>query len=95
MINDRQYGFRHGRSISGRLIYLTHRWVAATDDNGEGAAVNLDLVKAFNGVWHGALLTKLTSNGLLENLCKWIASFLTGRSIKIAVVAAAVISIPC
>ena len=85
MINDRQYDFRHGRSTGDLLVYLTHRWAAAIESKGEGLAVSLDMAKAFDRVWHEALLSKLPFYGLPENLCKWIASFLTGRSIKVAV----------
>ena len=85
MINERQYGFHHGLSTGDLLVDLTHRWAAAIESKGEGLAVSLDMVKAFDRVWHGALLAKIPSCGLPENLCKWIASFLTGRSIKVAV----------
>lgn len=45
-------------------------------------AVSLDIAKAFDRVWHRALLSKLTSYGLPEGLCNWVASFLSGRCIK-------------
>ncbi|MBF2463466.1 hypothetical protein ICI39_14130 [Listeria welshimeri] len=48
-------------------------------------AVSLDIAKAFDRVWHKALLAKLPSYGLPERLCSWVASFLDGRSIKVVV----------
>lgn len=85
LINDRQYGFRRGRSAGDLLAYLTHRWAMAVESKGEALAVSLDVAKAFDRVWHKALLTKLPSYGLPEKLCKWVASFLADRSIKVVV----------
>ena len=85
LISDRQYGFRHGRSAGDLLVYLTHRWAEALEGKGEAIAVGLDIAKAFDRVWHRALLSKLPSYGIPEGLCRWIASFLDGRSIKTVV----------
>lgn len=85
LISDRQYGFRQGRSAGDLLVYLTHRWAAAIESKGEALAVSLDMAKAFDRVWHKALLSKLPSYGLPEKLCKWVSSFLSERSIKVVV----------
>ncbi|TLL64776.1 reverse transcriptase family protein, partial [Acinetobacter baumannii] len=77
--------FRHGRSAGDLLVYLTHRWAEALESKGEALAVSLDIAKAFDRVWHRALLSKLPSYGIPEGLCKWIASFLDGRSITVVV----------
>ena len=82
LINDRQYGFRHNRWFSSLPNPPELRLLKAKK---EGLTVSLDMAKAFERVWHGALLAKLPFYGLSENLCKWIASFLTGRSIKVAI----------
>ncbi|XP_045537571.1 synaptic vesicle glycoprotein 2B [Papilio machaon] len=82
---DRQYGFRQRRSAGDLLAYLTHRWSEAIEGKGEALAVSLDVAKAFDRVWHRALLSKLPSYGLPEKLRAWIASFLEGRSIKVVV----------
>ncbi|CAK1584682.1 unnamed protein product [Parnassius mnemosyne] len=73
LISDRQYGFRRGRSAGDLLVYLTHRWAEAVES------------KAFDRVWHKALLSKLPSYGLPEKLCNWITSFLADRSSKVVV----------
>nr|CAX36787.1 hypothetical protein [Papilio dardanus] len=85
LISDRQYGFRQRRSAGDLLEYLTHRWSEAIEGKGEALVVSLDVAKAFDRVWHKALLSKLPSFGLPEKLCTWIASFLEGRSIKVVV----------
>ncbi|XP_048000240.1 uncharacterized protein LOC125237293 [Leguminivora glycinivorella] len=69
LISDRQYGFRHGRGAGDLLVYLTHRWATAIESKGEALAVSLDIAKAFDRVWHKALLSKLPSYGLPEGLC--------------------------
>lgn len=85
LISDRQYGFRHGRSAGDLLVYLTHRWGEAIESRGEALAVSLDIAKAFDRVWHRALLAKLPSYGVPEGLCTWIGSFLHGRCIRAVV----------
>ncbi|CAK1593890.1 unnamed protein product [Parnassius mnemosyne] len=85
LISDRQYGFRRGRAAGDLLGYLTHRWAEAVESKGEALAVSLDIAKAFDRVWHKALLSKLPSYGLPEKLCNWITSFLADRSIKVVV----------
>ncbi|XP_045492437.1 uncharacterized protein LOC123691896 [Colias croceus] len=85
LISDHQYGFRHGRSACDLLVFLTHRWAAAIESKGEALAVSLDVAKAFDRVWHRALLSKLTSYGLPEKLRTWIASFLAARNIRVLV----------
>ncbi|CAK1583471.1 unnamed protein product [Parnassius mnemosyne] len=82
LISDLQYGFRRGRSAGDLQVYLTHRWV---ESKGEALAISLDIAKAFDRVWHKALLSKLPSYGLPEKLCNWITSFLADRSIKVVV----------
>ena len=47
--------------------------------------MSLDIAKAFDRVWHKALLPKLPSYGPPEKPCDWIASFLNERSIKVVV----------
>lgn len=85
LLNDRQYGFRQGRSTGDLLVYLTHRWASTIESQGEALAVSLDVAKAFDRVWHRSLLSKLPAYGIPEGLCKWVASFLSDRSIKVVV----------
>ncbi|XP_047543257.1 uncharacterized protein K02A2.6-like [Vanessa atalanta] len=85
LISDRQYGFRRGRSAGDLLVYLTHRWAEAVESKGEALAASLDIAKAFDRVWHKALLSKLPAYGLPGKLCNWITSFLADRSIKVVV----------
>ena len=47
--------------------------------------ISLDISKAFDRDWHKGLLAKLPMFGLHNNLIKWIASFLSNRSLAIRV----------
>ncbi|CAK1586602.1 unnamed protein product [Parnassius mnemosyne] len=85
LISDRQYSFRRGRSAGDLLGYLTHRRAEAVESKGEELAVTLDIAKAFDRVWHKALLSKLPSCGLPDKSCNWIASIPADRSIKVVV----------
>ncbi|CAF4908224.1 unnamed protein product [Pieris macdunnoughi] len=85
LISDSQYGFRRGRSAGDLLVYLTHRWAEAIESKGEALAVSLDIAKAFDRVWHRALLSKLPAYGLPEKLCTWISSLLADRIIKVVI----------
>ena len=56
LLCDRQYGFRRGRSTGDLLAYLSEKWCQSIHHFGESKVVALDISKAFDRVWHGALL---------------------------------------
>ncbi len=56
LLSDRQYGFRKGRSTDDLLAFLTDSWSSSLSRSGETFAVALDISKAFDRVWHKALL---------------------------------------
>lgn len=85
LIHDRQYGFRRGRSTADLLSYVTQIWNSALQSYGETSIVALDIAKAFDRVWHAALLNKLPSYGFPTKLCQWISDFLSGRTIQVVV----------
>ncbi len=60
---------------------LTDSWSSSLSRFGESFAVPLDIAKAFDRVWHIALLSKLPSYGYYPFLCSFLSSFLSGRSI--------------
>jgi retron-type reverse transcriptase len=63
---DSQYGFRKGRSTGDLLAYLTHRWGETLNRWGTTVAVALDISKAFDRVWHEALIAKLPATDLFK-----------------------------
>ena len=85
LVSDHQYGFRKGRSTGDLLAFLTNSWSSSLSRFGETFAVALDISKAFDRVWHKALLSKLPSYGFYPDLCSFLSSFLSGRSIAAVV----------
>jgi exonuclease III len=68
LISDRQYGFRKERSTGDILSLLSDTWSSAIRNFGESFAVALDISKAFDRVWHKALISKLPSFGIYPSL---------------------------
>ena len=85
LLSDHQYGFRKARSTGDLLSYLTHIWSSSLRDFGESFVVALDISKAFDRVWHKALLAKLPTYGFSTPLCNLISSYLSNRSISVVV----------
>ncbi|CAH2064889.1 unnamed protein product, partial [Iphiclides podalirius] len=85
LLSDRQYGFRRNRSTGDLLVYATHLWGEALENNGEALAVSLDISKAFDRVWHASLLSKLPAYGISPGLIGWVKDFLSERSLRVVV----------
>ena len=67
------------------LSYLTHAWSSSLKNFGKSFVVALDISKAFERVWHKALLAKFPAHGFTSSCCKLISSFLSNRFISVAV----------
>jgi hypothetical protein len=85
LLSDHQYGFRKARSTGDILAHLSDVWLSNLNDKGETCVVALDISKAFDRVWHSALIAKLPSFGFTPSLCSFIHSYLSGRSISAVV----------
>ena len=85
LLSDHQYGFHKARSTGDLLSYLTHAWSSSLTNFGESFVVALDISKAFDRVWHKALLAKLPAYGFTPSFCKLISSFLSNRLISVVV----------
>ena len=80
---------------SGLLVWhLTHVWSSSLKNFGESFVVALDISKAFDRVWHKALLAKLPAYGFTPSFCKLISSFLSNRFISVVVDGATSASFP-
>jgi len=75
LLNDRQYGFRPHRSTGDLLTYISQKLNSTLHGSGEACIVALDISKAFDRVWHPALISKCRSFGLGEYFSKWIQTF--------------------
>ena len=93
LLSDHQYGFRKARSTGDFLSYLTHVWSSSLRNFGESFVVALGISKAFDRVWHKALLAKLPAYGFTPS-CKLITSFLSIRFISVVVDGATSASFP-
>src|SRR6201990_1347100 len=85
LISDRQYGFRKKLSTGDLLSLRPDSWSSALRHVGDSFAVALDIAKAFDRVWHKALISKLPSFGIYPSLCDPLSDFLSGRSIAAVV----------
>lgn len=85
LLSDHQYGFRKARSTGDLLAYVCHAWSSAIEAFGESRIISLDISKAFDRVWHKALLAKLPSFGVTPCLLNWIENFLSNRSIAVRI----------
>ena len=85
LLDNNQFGFRSGRSVTDQLL-LTYDHVTSMYDQGHTVDLILfDYAKAFDKVHFLTLLDKLRSIGISGNLLNWIYSFLFGRSMHVSV----------
>ena len=85
LLSDHQFCFRKARSTGDLLSYLTHVWSSSLRNFGESFVVALDISKAFDRVWHKALLAKLPAYGSTPSFCKLISNFLSNCFISVVV----------
>ena len=71
--------FKPGDSYISQLLCITHDIYQSHDDGLETRPVFLDILKAFDKVWHKGLIFKLKQNGISGNLLNAITDFLYQR----------------
>ena len=76
LISDNQSGFKPGDSSVNQLLSITHEIYHSLENGLEVTGVFLDILKAFDKVWHEGLILKLNEYGILENLLRLIKCFL-------------------
>ena len=77
-----QAGFRPGRSTVDQVLLLSQSIADSFHQSKPGASTVLatvDFAKAFDSVWHSALLSKLLSLDLPLCFVEWIRSYLSDR----------------
>ena len=81
LLNPCQSGFKKNDSCINQLVSITHEIYSAFDCNPslEVRGVFLDLSKAFDEVWHDALIYKLKSLCISGSLLKLIQNYLDNR----------------
>ena len=68
LISHNQSGFKPGDSCISQLLCILHDIYQSLDGDLEKRAVFLDILKAFDDVWHEGVLFKLKQNDILGNL---------------------------
>ena len=79
LLNERQHGFRKGRSCLSQLLNHYQHLLDLMEAGDAVDVLYLDFSKAFDRVDHGILLTKLKSLGFGKPILRWIHCFLSGR----------------
>jgi hypothetical protein len=79
ILRDQQFGFRARHSTTQQIMRIVETVSLRFNQNKSTAMTLLDIEKAFDAVWHEALLHKIHSYGFPMYLVKIISSFLTNR----------------
>ena len=86
LLPDSQNGFRHSRSTTDNLVYLTEKMKETLRQKYRGMyCAFFDIQKAFDRVWHTKLLEKLANLGLSGNIYNTIKDFLHNRKMQVRV----------
>ena len=80
-LDPRQYGNVKGSSCLHYLVDYVDFVTSNVDKKNEVAAITIDLSKAFDLIDHNILIRKLLDLKIHENLVKWIASFISDRTL--------------
>ena len=83
LFSDFQYGFRSSQSTADLLTVVYDTIARAFSRSGTTRAVALDILKAFDKVWHAGLFYKLTSYGISGQIFGLISSFLSNRWLRV------------
>ncbi len=79
LLSERNSGFKEKDSTINQLVHLCHQIYQGLDSAKDICLVFLDVSKAFDKVYHPALLHKLERMGVSGNLLKWLGSYLSDR----------------
>ena len=80
-LDPRQYGNVKGSSCLHYLVDYVDFVISNVDKKNEVAAITIDLSKAFDLIDHNILIKKLLDLKIHESLVKWIASFISDRTL--------------
>lgn len=80
-----QHGFRAGYSTSHQLKRVISKLKCNLHDRFSSGMLLFDVEKAYDRVWHNALLHKMIANNFPRYLVRIIASFLKNRNFQVSV----------
>lgn len=78
-----QAGFLPGHSTVFQLLETYHSIVKSIEDGKMCCMIFCDLSKAFDRVWHEALIFKLQTYGISGHLLQWFKSYLSDRTQRV------------
>ena len=79
IISPVQSGFMSGDSTVNQLLYVYDFICKSLDEGSEVRIIFCDISKAFDRVWHGGLLYKLSEYGISGTLLHWFENYLSNR----------------
>ncbi|CAL4121807.1 unnamed protein product, partial [Meganyctiphanes norvegica] len=85
MMNDKQHGFREGRSCLTNLLETMESWTEIIDEDDGIDVAYLDFRKAFDLVSHKHLIYKMSKYGIKNQVLKWVEGFLSQRTQRVVV----------
>ena len=83
VFDDRLSAFRKGIGCEQVLVKVTEQWKNALDNGMIVGTVLMDLSKAFDCLPHKLLISKLYAYGFSISACRFIASYLTDRKMRV------------
>ena len=72
LISSNHSGFKPGDSSVNQLVFIKHEIYKSFDEGREVWGVFLDILKAFEKMWHDGISFKLVQNGISWNLLNFL-----------------------
>ncbi|KAG7158157.1 RNA-directed DNA polymerase from mobile element jockey-like 31 [Homarus americanus] len=85
LLSNRQFSFISFRSTSNLPLLLSRDWQDALENGLDTLVIALDIVGAFDRVWHGGLLEKFRAKGIEGKLLLLLADYHRGRTLRVVV----------
>ena len=83
--NKWQIGCRNKRCAMKHILRLADDAQIAHSLHHKGAAIFIDVEKAFDSIWHNELRYKLMNTNLLDKIVRLMSSFITDRKISVKI----------
>lgn len=80
-----QHGFMPGRSVESNMLESLNDWTEIMDNKKACDVMYFDFSKAFDRVSHAKLVYKVAKLGVHPVICRWLKSFLEGRTFQVKI----------